>query len=109
MTRRQGRGLHGMCVRSRGAAGCAAVALPRQGRLDAAFCAKRTTVVDLFAGTATDDWAGGMTVDSSGNVYLGGTTSGSLPNNSLAGYWDGYLAKYNTSGVQQWLRQFGTS
>ena len=47
--------------------------------------------------------------DSNGNVYICGRTNGSLPDNTLTGGEDGFLVKYNSSGVVQWRQQFGTS
>ena len=50
-----------------------------------------------------------MAVDSSDNVYIGGYTSGNLTRAPSAGSYDIWLAKYDTSGTQQWIVQFGTS
>lgn len=46
--------------------------------------------------------------DSFGNVYIAGSTSGSLgePN---AGSQDVWFAKYDSNGNQQWIQQFGSS
>lgn len=44
--------------------------------------------------------ANGVTVDSSGNVYVSGAATGS---DSLS---DGHLIKYNSSGTVQWQRRF---
>ena len=60
----------------------------------------------------------GVTVDSSGNIYVTGNTSGGLDNNtnpSASGgtshndKWDFFLVKYNSSGTKQWTQQLGTS
>ena len=50
-----------------------------------------------------------MAVDSSDNVYIGGYTSGNLTRAPSAGSYDIWLAKYDSSGTQQWIVQFGTS
>ena len=60
-------------------------------------------------GTSSADYAQGVTTDASGNVYVSGYTIGSLPGNSSAGSYDAFVAKYDSSGVQQWVKQFGTS
>jgi uncharacterized delta-60 repeat protein len=49
----------------------------------------------------------GVSVDSSGNTYLAGHTSGGLNGNSLTGFNDFFVAKYNASGTLQWVRQMG--
>ena len=50
-------------------------------------------------------------MDSSGNIYVTGSTRGGLDGNSnMAGTsWDFFLVKYNSSGVKQWTKQFGTT
>ena len=61
---------------------------------------------DLQLGTASDDDVGGVAADGSGGVYLTGSTWGGLgaPN---AGFNDPWLARYDSSGNQVWIRQFG--
>ncbi len=59
---------------------------------------------------STDDEAGnGVAVDASGHAYIVGRTVGSLGGSSNAGNWDVFLAKYDSDGAQQWIRQFGGS
>jgi hypothetical protein len=48
-----------------------------------------------------------VAVDNSGNVYIVGRTDGTLAGTS-AGSSDAWVAKYNSLGTLQWLRQFGT-
>jgi beta-propeller repeat-containing protein len=59
-------------------------------------------------GTSKGEFGKGVSADELGNVYLIGTTNGSLggPN---AGKFDTFLTKYNSSGALQWTRQLGTS
>jgi hypothetical protein len=59
-------------------------------------------------GTATDDFAEGISVDGSGNVYLTGSTYGSF-GAANAGLLDTWVAKYDTNGTMSWTRQLGTS
>jgi hypothetical protein len=49
------------------------------------------------AGAATYSY-GGVAVDSSGNVYVAGTTNGGLDGNTLTGVFDFFLVKYDSSG-----------
>ncbi len=59
-------------------------------------------------GTGSDDFGGGVSADSLGNVYISGVTQGSL-GGANAGGWDAFLAKYDASGTLQWTEQLGTS
>ena len=84
---------------------------PNAGPQDV-FIAKYTEAGDFVwaqqFGTAGSEQAFNVAADVLGNVYVGGATTGSLsvPN---AGGQDLFLAKYNASGNQQWIRQWGTS
>ena len=61
-------------------------------------------------GTSSGDTkTDGVTVDSSGNIYVTGYTYGGLDNNTNSGNTDIFLVKYNSSGVKQWTKQLGTS
>lgn len=60
-------------------------------------------------GSGANDYAYGVDVDSAGNVYLAGTTEGSLPGRSSSGDRDNFVAKYDKNGTLQWRRQFGTT
>ena len=61
-------------------------------------------------GTPGPDNAKGVGVDSAGNVYVVGQTSGTLPGQSWGGgLSDAYLKKYDQQGEEVWLRQFGGS
>jgi len=60
-------------------------------------------------GTATNDNAFGMAVDTTGNVYVTGVSYGALDGNPGSGEFDIILMKYNDSGLSQWTRQIGTS
>ncbi|NJL78271.1 MAG: hypothetical protein HC917_04400 [Richelia sp. SM2_1_7] len=58
-------------------------------------------------GTEGDDFSNSIAVDSAGNVYITGYTDGSLGGDN-AGYYDAWLAKYDSSGNQLWKTQLGT-
>ena len=76
------------------------------------FIAKYTT--DLAVqwirqfGTPAPDYAYAVTTDKNNNIYLTGYTSGNL-SGANSGNSDGFAAKYDSDGKQQWVRQFGTS
>ena len=84
---------------------------PNAGGLDA-FLVKCDSSGNVLwtrqLGTLGTEFGDGVSVDSLGNVYITGRTSGNLggPN---AGSSDAFLGKYNTSGNVLWTRQLGTS
>lgn len=59
-------------------------------------------------GTSTRDSANGVATDQHGDVYLSGSTGGSLggPNQ---GQQDAWVAKYSPEGALLWTKQLGTS
>ncbi|MGK5092259.1 SBBP repeat-containing protein [Deltaproteobacteria bacterium TL4] len=59
-------------------------------------------------GTPEPDSGKGIALDGSGNVYLVGTTGGSLGNNPFHGETDLFLAKYRPDGQVLWVRQLGS-
>jgi hypothetical protein len=59
------------------------------------------------AGQATDGWS--VATDANGNVYVAGSTTGGLDGNTLTGYTDFFVTKYNSSGVKQYTRQMGVA
>jgi hypothetical protein len=50
-----------------------------------------------------------IAIDASGNVFVGGTTSGALDGNALAGTDDFFVTKYNSDGGKQFTRQLGVA
>jgi TNFR/NGFR cysteine-rich region/Beta-propeller repeat/Thrombospondin type 1 domain len=61
-------------------------------------------------GTSANDYVSAVTaVDTSGNTYLCGSTSGSFPSYARAGSDDIYVAKLSPTKEQLWLIQFGTT
>ena len=52
-------------------------------------------------GTSLSDQGNGIATDSNGNVYVTGTTQGSLDGNTSAGEGDLFVVKYNSSGAKQ--------
>ncbi len=47
-------------------------------------------------GTTGADWANGVALDGSGNIYVTGPTIGDLDGNTNAGSGDAFLAKYDS-------------
>lgn len=62
----------------------------------------------LIEGTGSD-LANAMQLDSSGNVFIAGSTTSGLDGNPNAGNEDYFIIKLNSAGVTQWTFQFGTS
>jgi hypothetical protein len=50
-----------------------------------------------------------VATDPSGNVYVVGFTTGGLDGNALTGASDVFLAKFNSDGVEQYIRQLGAT
>jgi hypothetical protein len=59
-------------------------------------------------GTSTDEDCQSVTTDNLGNVYISGATQGSLDGTNAGGK-DAFVAKYDSAGTLQWLRQLGSS
>jgi hypothetical protein len=87
------------------------LASPNAGGLDA-FITKYDAEGNLLwtrqLGTAGRDGGRGVSVDGLGNVYVSGSTEGSLGGPS-AGRSDAFVAKYDAVGNLRWLHQFGTT
>ncbi|MFM6517989.1 MAG: beta strand repeat-containing protein, partial [Microcystis panniformis] len=61
-------------------------------------------------GTSFRDKSNGIATDSNSNVYITGSTWGSLGGNNAGGYdYDAWTAKYSSSGELLWKAQLGTS
>lgn len=60
-------------------------------------------------GTSSFDTVYGITTDKNGNFYVSGTTEGNLAGPRQASFSDAFVAKYDSNGNQNWLRQFGTA
>jgi len=58
---------------------------------------------------ATNDYANGVAIDSSGNVYVTGVTFGGLDWNTSAGANDLFVVKYNSNGTKEWTKQLGSA
>ncbi len=59
-------------------------------------------------GTDGLDLATSIATDSLGDVYVAGFTNGALQGTN-AGSYDNWVAKYDSNGKQQWIKQFGSS
>ena len=61
-----------------------------------------------YQATSEYDSSRGVAADGLGNVFISGTTLGSIEG-ANAGSYDAFLSKYDANGVLQWNRQFGTT
>jgi hypothetical protein len=59
-------------------------------------------------GTTSTDYANSITTDTTGNIYIAGSSTGNLQNTNLGSY-DAYVRKYDASGNALLTRQFGTT
>ncbi|MEJ2140932.1 MAG: SBBP repeat-containing protein [Gammaproteobacteria bacterium] len=77
------------------------------------FIAKLDTLGDPLwikqAGTSTNEYGNDIVVDSNGNSYITGHTNGDLAGTGNAGGRDIFIAKYDASGNQNWIKQLGTA
>ncbi len=60
-------------------------------------------------GTSSDDLGYGVSVDSAGNAYVTGYSSGNFDGKTNSGNNDMFLIKYDSSGIKQWSKLLGTS
>ena len=63
----------------------------------------------VLLGTAAADKATGVSIDTSGNVYVAGYSAGNFDGKSNAGLYDMFLVKYNSTGNKQWSALLGTA
>jgi curved DNA-binding protein CbpA len=59
-------------------------------------------------GTGAGAMANGVVSDSSGNIYVVGSTYGALSSQIMIGTEDGFVRKYNNAGIELWTQQYGT-
>lgn len=67
--------------------------------------AQNTSTIQI--GTAESDVITKSKTDAQGNLYIAGSTEGSFSGFTNMGATDGFIAKYNSFGQQQWLKQYG--
>ena len=59
-------------------------------------------------GTQVSAEANGVAIDDAGSVYVVGSTSGALPEQTSMGEDDAFIRKYDTDGNELWTRQSGS-
>ena len=60
-------------------------------------------------GSSGNEYGKGVSVDSSGNIYITGYASSDLDGNSNQGGQDSFVMKFDSSGTKEWTVQVGTS
>ncbi len=62
-----------------------------------------------YVGTSGTDTAGNLTVDSAGNVYLSGTTTGTFngQTRNVQGTQNAFVAQLSATGTVNWAQQYG--
>ena len=60
-------------------------------------------------GGSSGDYANAMTTSSSGDVYVAGSTSGTVSTTPNQGEYDAWLARYDKYGRLKWVQQFGSA
>ena len=62
-----------------------------------------------YVGTSGTDTAGNLTVDSAGNVYLSGTTTGTFSGQTrnVQGTQNAFVAQLSATGTINWAQQYG--
>ena len=62
-----------------------------------------------YVGTSGTDTAGNLTVDSAGNVYLSGTTTGTFTGQTrnVQGTQNAFVAQLSATGTVNWAQQYG--
>jgi hypothetical protein len=68
-----------------------------------------TKLWTLQMGTTSNDYANGIAVDASGNIFVAGGTYGGLYGNVTAGSEDIFVVKLDAAGNRLWTRQAGTN
>lgn len=61
-----------------------------------------------LVGTPANDAIRSVAIDAAGNIFVAGNTAGAFPGFSSVGNDDAFLAKFNSLGELQWVRQWGT-
>ena len=59
-------------------------------------------------GTPQDDYGTAVAIDDAGTVWVSGDTYGGMEGNVNKGERDGFLAKFSSTGVQQWIVHIST-
>ncbi|MCB4792090.1 MAG: carboxypeptidase regulatory-like domain-containing protein [Elusimicrobia bacterium] len=60
-------------------------------------------------GTTANDIGFSLAVNNTGNIYIAGNTEGTYELNTSSGSGDIFIAKYDSSGNNEWVRQKGSS
>ena len=73
---------------------------------ESAFTEYQKRWTKLIGGTA-NEYINAMTTGLDGSIYVGGYTSSSIDDQTNAGAYDGFLAKYSPEGTKLWTKLIG--
>jgi hypothetical protein len=59
-------------------------------------------------GSPYDDYGLAVSIDAGDNVFVAGSTGGTLPGGVSSGLADAFVRKFDARGAEVWLHQFGT-
>ena len=66
------------------------------------------TVWTKAFGSSESDLAERIIPDGNGGAFVSGATGGNINGQQHQGWWDSFIANFNSSGQEVWLKQFGT-
>lgn len=73
------------------------------------YDSSKTLVWTRMVGGSSNDYIYDIAIDSSDNIYVAGSCTGTVDSQTNAGSLDMCIVKYNSDGTKQWTKLFGAS